>query len=454
MQERLSKLVFAMHLLRALQAKCLQPGLGGFHRHNEGDGQIDRISRSKDDAIKPPFSYIAANVYDGRADACSPPSAISWIDLTFSPRKAELLLDMSLDITVESYIAKFAPALQWIGFVSCYWAISLRHSLLLAFLRLIQLAIRSSTSFSRNLELISGRSVLKIVLAEAWDSDVNRLAPGVIRGQAGEVTHCMAFEEWMVGEKAGRIGKDGHGGRFHRAEERLKESGTIRGRCGQECLRDDHAHPGHGPGGTAQRVYRVAGRSRRVAILKKGKDTDSYKVVRMESCILRKLFLIIEKGLTEWVMRRNIVPDSRNGLRTGFARGEYTAAYPSYVQSQTGSTNIATLWGKMYRQCAAGHWLEMFYARMQCIVRTDDLLMGDSASPILWTICLADLDAAITLRADDIRLAGRTISHLEQAVYVGLISKKTAGLQSNTDQLFGRYKHNSTMSVKKTRCMP
>ncbi|KIY70192.1 hypothetical protein CYLTODRAFT_348131 [Cylindrobasidium torrendii FP15055 ss-10] len=122
----------------------------------------------------------------------------------------------------------------------------------------------------------------------------------------------------------------------------------------------------------------------------------------------------------------------------------------------------------MYRQGAAGKifdWLRMLYCRMQYVVRTEGavsaafkalvgLLTGDSASPVLWIIFFADLDAAITPRADDMKLAGRVISHLEQADDVGLMSRKMPGLQGKTDQFFGWCRRNGmTMSVKKTKWM-
>jgi hypothetical protein len=54
-----------------------------------------------------------------------------------------------------------------------------------------------------------------------------------------------------------------------------------------------------------------------VAILKPGKlasDADSYRIIALESCLLKILTLLINRRLREWMEDRNILPDSQNGF--------------------------------------------------------------------------------------------------------------------------------------------
>lgn len=93
-------------------------------------------------------------------------------------------------ISVESYYTKFAAVLP-VNRI-CLLLLGDRPSPFVAsrVLRLVQLGIHSSISFSRKFELISGWSVLKTVVPEAWDSDVNQVAFDVMRGPAGETVQC------------------------------------------------------------------------------------------------------------------------------------------------------------------------------------------------------------------------------------------------------------------------
>ncbi|KIY61348.1 hypothetical protein CYLTODRAFT_332663, partial [Cylindrobasidium torrendii FP15055 ss-10] len=100
-------------------------------------------------------------------------------------------------------------------------------------------------------------------------------------------------------------------------------------------------------------------------------DPDSYRVIGLESCLLKVFTLVIEMRLTEWVARKGIVPDSQNGFRRGMrthncsfvlrtvidaATGEKKKVYAAFVDLKDAfpSTNIASLWAKMYRAGAAG----------------------------------------------------------------------------------------------------
>ncbi|KAF9032465.1 hypothetical protein BDZ89DRAFT_897468, partial [Hymenopellis radicata] len=112
-------------------------------------------------------------------------------------------------------------------------------------------------------------------------------------------------------------------------------------------------------------------------------------------------------------------------------------------------------------------WLRMLYARMNYVVRHKDevtsafkqstvgLLTGDPISPILWDIFFADLGSTEGMSADDdLRLAGRAISHVEQADDVALWATSLMRLQEKLSAFFLWCRRNFvTISVSKTKWM-
>jgi hypothetical protein len=113
------------------------------------------------------------------------------------------------------------------------------------------------------------------------------------------------------------------------------------------------------------------------------------------------------------------------------------------------STDQATLWLKMRAAGAGGaifDWLRMLYRRMTYIVRHESevstmfraligILIGDTSSPILWTLYLSDFKL-LSDATTDILLAGIFITNLEQADDVILISLTAEGAQRKMNTLW------------------
>ena len=217
--------------------------------------------------------------------------------------------------------------------------------------------------------------------------------------------------------------------------------------------------------------------------LKTGKvntDASSYRLVGLESCLLKMLTMLIEMRLTTWADWAQVLPDSQNGFWKGYqtnnngfvlrcaidrARAEGKALFVAFIDLKDAfpSTNVLTLWSKLYRLGVAAlifDWLRMLYRHMTFMVRHNGefsesfksfigLLTGDTASPVLWNIYFCDLE--IHSDADDIRLGGRAICHVEQ---VALFSTTADGLQRKISSFCMWCSLNSmTVSVQKTNWM-
>ncbi|RDB24922.1 RNA-directed DNA polymerase from mobile element jockey [Hypsizygus marmoreus] len=198
---------------------------------------------------------------------------------------------------------------------------------------------------------------------------------------------------------------------------------------------------------------------------KDGKDPENYRLIGLESCMLKLLTLIIDKRLREWSEAEHILPDTQNAFRPQYrtnnnsfilrcvierahARGHTLFMVFIDLKNAFPSTDLATLWAKLYRKGVAGplfDWLRNLYHDMAYVVQQGGvlsetfksligLLTGDTASPALWNIFFSDL--AIPDHPDDVILDdnGRPISHIEQADDVVLFSTTAAGLQFKIDK--------------------
>lgn len=125
------------------------------------------------------------------------------------------------------------------------------------------------------------------------------------------------------------------------------------------------------------------------------------------------------------------------------------------------STNIPTLWVKMYNAGFSGplfDWLRMPYTKMRYAARPMKgeehltaefksligLLTGDSASQILWNVYFAAIEQLMTSHPNDIGLAERAVSHAEQADDVALMVTSAADLQTKLDFFFAWCRRNCT----------
>ena len=204
-----------------------------------------------------------------------------------------------------------------------------------------------------------------------------------------------------------------------------------------------------------------------VAVIKWDKsrdDPNNFRAIGLESCLLKLMTLLIHIRLTAWCDSHNLLPPSQNGFRGGFrtnnnafilccavdrARAEGKTLFVMFadISNAFPSTDQSTLWLKLRSLGAGGmifDWIRMVYDRMTYIVRHNSdtsesfksvagILIGDTCSPILWNIYLADIKFLISNL--DIRLDGCHISHLEHADDVVLMSTSPEGLQDRMNLL-------------------
>lgn len=154
-----------------------------------------------------------------------------------------------------------------------------------------------------------------------------------------------------------------------------------------------------------------------IEILKVGKDArfaSSYRLIGLESCILKMLTLLIDERLQEWMEWLVIIPETQNGFRKGYDALNNPWILQRAIQMATAEkktlyvvfrnltnafpwTNHGVLWSGLYRKGAGGpifDWLRMLYRFMSYVVRRGDkaskpfattigILTGDMTSPSL-----------------------------------------------------------------------
>ncbi|KAF5339991.1 hypothetical protein D9611_012378 [Ephemerocybe angulata] len=204
-----------------------------------------------------------------------------------------------------------------------------------------------------------------------------------------------------------------------------------------------------------------------IGICKKGKpkdDPNSYRMIGLESCLLKFMTMLINECLVRWATHYGLIPDSQNGFREEYrtnnntfilqcaidkAKANQKSLYVAFVDMTNAfpSTDQPTLWLKLRQMGAGGKafdWLRMIYREMSYEVShagsvsskfksTIGILIGDTCSPILWNLYMADL--LIGNDANDIILGDVPITNLEQADDLIILSTTPAGLQSKLDSL-------------------
>lgn len=207
-----------------------------------------------------------------------------------------------------------------------------------------------------------------------------------------------------------------------------------------------------------------------IGILKKNKpaeNPESYRVIALESCILKVLTLLIHKRFTDYCTTYDLLPDYQNGFRPGYrtnnnpfvlrcaierAKASKQTLYTAFIDLTNAfpSTDHPTLWLKLRKLGIGGaifDWIRKLYRRMEYYVRHGDtesesfhalmgLLTGDPSSPILWNLFLADL--SLNPDANDLILAGVAISLMAQADDMIFLTTKPRSLQDklNTFRLW------------------
>lgn len=167
---------------------------------------------TKDEAIKPIVSYLAANLHEGaytvsttarrtnrrlvdpigQPDSPSSPlSIVSRLDQIGAREKAEHVFAALLSIlsSPTSY-TRFAVSLPHTRIPLLLLGDRPSSFIASRVLALISMSLHASPTFSRKFELISGWNVLKAVLPRAWDHNVNEAAFGILLGRGGTNTNA------------------------------------------------------------------------------------------------------------------------------------------------------------------------------------------------------------------------------------------------------------------------
>ncbi|KAL4258196.1 Beach-domain-containing protein [Pleurotus pulmonarius] len=145
---------------------------------------------TKDEAIKPIVSYLAANLHEdliGQPDSPSSPlSIVSRLDQTGAREKAEHVFAALLSILSSSTsYTRFAVSLPHTRIPLLLLGDRPSPIIATRVLTLVGMSLHASPTFSRKFELISGWNVLKAVLPRAWDHNVNEAAFGILLGRGG-----------------------------------------------------------------------------------------------------------------------------------------------------------------------------------------------------------------------------------------------------------------------------
>ncbi|KAF8208087.1 hypothetical protein K438DRAFT_1667321 [Mycena galopus ATCC 62051] len=191
-KQRFAKIGLVRKLLFALQTNWYQPEVVPYVI--EALKAAAHANFSKEEAIKPIVSYLAANLHEqppaenGTASGgpSSPQSLLSRFDYKEQdPRdKAEQVLEMLISLlAIPALYNKFATVLPLTRI--CILLLGDRPTPVIANQILILIAISNNMSpaFARKFELISGWSVLKTVLPSCWDPSVNEAALDILLGR-------------------------------------------------------------------------------------------------------------------------------------------------------------------------------------------------------------------------------------------------------------------------------
>ncbi|KAJ7639738.1 beach-domain-containing protein [Mycena polygramma] len=190
-KQRFAKIGLVRKLLFALQTNWYQPEVVPYVIEALKSAALANFS--KEEAIKPLVSYLAANLHadthpggggGGAGEASSPQSVLSRIDYKDPRDKAEQVLEMLISLLgIPALYNTFAAVLPLTRI--CILLLGDRPSPVIAnqILILIALSINMAPAFARKFELISGWSVLKTVLPSCWDPSVNEAALDILLGR-------------------------------------------------------------------------------------------------------------------------------------------------------------------------------------------------------------------------------------------------------------------------------
>ncbi|KZV83556.1 beach-domain-containing protein [Exidia glandulosa HHB12029] len=183
-RQRLAKLNIVRKLLYALQTDWYQHDV--IPQLVDSMKTVAEYNFSTDAAIKPLVSYLAANLHEDTSGppSRSPQSAISRLDRKHAHEKAEQVLEAFVSILSDSTrMKKFMSALPLTRI--CLLLLGDRPSNVVAaqILLMLGLIIKSSPSFPRKFELVSGWVTLKTAIPPAWDPGVHVAAFDLLLGR-------------------------------------------------------------------------------------------------------------------------------------------------------------------------------------------------------------------------------------------------------------------------------
>ncbi|KAH8809671.1 beach-domain-containing protein [Flagelloscypha sp. PMI_526] len=211
-KQRLSKMGLVRRLLFALQtdwydAKDAKHEANGIEEKKEGkEGLVEHLVEAirvaadsnfgKDEAIKPLVSYLAANLHEEPPAAPGSPASV----VSHAPNgreavtatklsKAILVLSMFVNLlSSPTNFAKFSNALPVTRIVLLLLGDKPTSIIAQHVLALLTLGVKTSPSFARKFELVSGWNVLKSVLTNegVWDLDVQNACVDVLLGRMKE----------------------------------------------------------------------------------------------------------------------------------------------------------------------------------------------------------------------------------------------------------------------------
>lgn len=194
----------------------------------------------------------------------------------------------------------------------------------------------------------------------------------------------------------------------------------------------------------------------------------SYRLIYLESCLLKMLMLLVDKRVREHLDEEGCIPETQNGFRpTKDQHTEQTQPIHPAVHGQTAKEHTMgrnryvaymdlknafplvvrrnTMWSKFDKINIAGPLIDrekLIYERMSYSVKLDGrmapifvsflgLLTGDATSPGFWNIFLANY----TVReCEDIKLNGKRAGKLEHADNISLESHPQMGYKQVTSQ--------------------
>lgn len=200
-----------------------------------------------------------------------------------------------------------------------------------------------------------------------------------------------------------------------------------------------------------------------IALLKKNKsalDPESYRTIGLECVIVKWITLLIHEDAYEWAETHKLIPAVQNGFRPGYrtnnnvlllrclaerARAQDKTLYVVFadIANAFPSMNRDLLWVKLKRMGIVGRsidWLRWLYESMTYHVRVGDdisepfqstigVLIGDTASPTLWNLFMADFK--IPSHPDDFSLGGVPFNFMLQADDSAMGTGSSAGAQQH-----------------------